>query len=193
VVSYDVPPVKGAEATAGQRTGLVSVPNFVSALRLPIAAAFFAVDGLLWRGVLLFFGALTDALDGWLARRLGMESRTGALIDPLFDKLFVTVALAAFLRGPYLGWLGFVILVSRDLYVGTAYLVAKLLKIGIPTQPRPGGKLVTFLQIVTLFVLLLAPDRVGVFMVAVAVASAIAIVDYTLVGVAGVRGRSRAA
>jgi phosphatidylglycerophosphate synthase len=72
-------------------------------------------------------------------------------------------------------------------------LVAKLLKIGIPTQPRPGGKLVTFLQIVTLFVLLLAPDRVGVFMVAVAVASAIAIVDYTLVGVAGVRGRSRAA
>jgi cardiolipin synthase len=193
VVSYDVPPVKGAEATAGQRTGLVSVPNVVSALRLPIAAAFFAVDGLLWRGVLLFFGALTDALDGWLARRLGMESRTGALIDPLFDKLFVTVALAAFLRGPYLGWLGFVILVSRDLYVGTAYLVAKLLKIGIPTQPRPGGKLVTFLQIVTLFVLLLAPDRVGVFMVAVAVASAIAIVDYTLVGVAGVRGRSRAA
>ncbi len=193
MVSYDVPPVKGAEATAGQRTGLVSVPNVVSALRLPIAAAFFAVDGLLWRGVLLFFGALTDALDGWLARRLGMESRTGALIDPLFDKLFVTVALAAFLRGPYLGWLGFVILVSRDLYVGTAYLVAKLLKIGIPTQPRPGGKLVTFLQIVTLFVLLLAPDRVGVFMVAVAVASAIAIVDYTLVGVAGVRGRSRAA
>ena len=192
MVSYDVPPVKGAEATAGQRTGLVSVPNVVSALRLPIAAAFFAVDGLLWRGVLLFFGALTDALDGWLARRLGMESRTGALIDPLFDKLFVTVALAAFLRGPYLGWLGFVILVSRDLYVGTAYLVAKLLKIGIPTQPRPGGKLVTFLQIVTLFVLLLAPDRVGVFMVAVAVASAIAIVDYTLVGVAGVRGRSRA-
>lgn len=169
------------------------MPNVVSALRLPIAAAFFAVDGLLWRGVLLFFGALTDALDGWLARRLGMESRTGALIDPLFDKLFVTVALAAFLRGPYLGWLGFVILVSRDLYVGTAYLVSKLLKIGIPTQPRPGGKLVTFLQIVTLFVLLLAPDRVGVFMVAVAVASAIAIVDYTLVGVAGVRGRSRAA
>jgi len=188
-----MPPVKGAEATAGQRTGLVSVPNVVSALRLPIAAAFFAVDGLLWRGVLLFLGALTDALDGWLARRLGMESRTGALIDPLFDKLFVTVALAAFLRGPYLGWLGFVILVSRDLYVGTAYLTAKLLGIDIPTQPRPGGKLVTFLQIVTLFVLLLAPDRVGVFMVAVAVASAIAIADYTLVGLAGVRGRSRAA
>ncbi len=185
--------VKGAEAAAGQRSTLVNVPNIISALRLPIAAAFFAVDGLLWRGVLLFLGALSDALDGWLARHLALESKTGALIDPLFDKLFVVVALAAFLRGPYLGWLGFLILISRDLYVGTAYLVAKLLSVRIPAQPRPGGKLVTFLQIVTLFVLLLAPERVSVFMVAVAVASAIAIVDYTLVGVAGVRGRSRAA
>lgn len=179
-------------ATA-RRSAWVLVPNFISALRLPIAAAFFAIDGLLWRGVLLSLGALTDALDGWLARTFRLESETGALMDPLFDKLFVLVALAAFLPGPYLGWGEFLILVSRDLYVGVAFLTAKLLRLVIPTQPRAGGKVVTFMQVVTLFVLLLAPDQVGLFTVAVAVASIIAIVDYTAVGLAGLRRRPKAA
>ena len=77
------------------RSSLAKLPNFISALRLPIAAAFVAVDDLLWRGVLLFLGALTDALDGWLARRLGVESKAGAIMDPAFDKLFVLITLAA--------------------------------------------------------------------------------------------------
>ncbi len=179
--------------TAAQRRSVLSyVPNLLSALRLPIAAAFFVTDGLIWRGVLLFLGALTDALDGWLARKLRVESAVGAIMDPLFDKLFVTVALAAFLPGPYLGWQQFLVLISRDLYVGTAYLAAKMLRIDIPTQSRPSGKLVTFLQVVTLFMLLLAPERFGVFLVAVGVAAAIAILDYTWAGVASLRGRSTA-
>ncbi len=166
-----------------------SIPSLISALRLPIAAAFFAVDSLLWRGVLLFLGALSDLLDGWVARRFRLESRTGALLDPLFDKLFVTVALAAFLPGPYLGWQEFLILISRDLYVGSGYLVARLLKVDVEVRARPSGKLVTVLQMVTLFVLLLAPERVGLFVVATGVASAIAVVDYTVAGAAAIRGR----
>jgi phosphatidylglycerophosphate synthase len=185
--------VNSASATATRRSAWVNVPNLVSALRLPIAAAFFAVDGLLWRGVLLFLGAMSDALDGWLARRFGLESKTGVIIDPLFDKLFVTVVLAAFLAGPDLGWRGFLVLISRDLYVGTGFLLAKALRINVPTQPRRSGKVVTFLQIVTLFVLLLAPERAELFIVAVGVASAIAIVDYTVVGVANLRRRSKTA
>ena len=168
-------------------------PSLISALRLPIAVVFFVVDGLLWRGVLLFLGALTDLLDGWVARRFRLESQTGALLDPLFDKLFVTIALAAFLQGPYLGGEEFLILISRDLYVGLGYLVAKHLNVEFEVESRPSGKLVTVLQMVTLFVLLLAPERVGVFVVAVAAASVIAIVDYTGAGVARVRGRQKAA
>jgi CDP-diacylglycerol--glycerol-3-phosphate 3-phosphatidyltransferase len=184
--------VTEVRVSAARNNRLAIVPNLISALRLPIAAAFFAVDGLVWRGVLLFVGALTDALDGWLARRLEVESETGALLDPLFDKLFVTVALAAFLPGPYLGWREFVILISRDLYVGFAFLVAKVRRIDIPAQPRPAGKLVTFLQIVTLFVLLLVPERVGVFLVVVGVASVIAILDYSVAWWAAINRRARA-
>jgi phosphatidylglycerophosphate synthase len=181
------------QATAGRRSAAIYVPSLISALRLPIAAAFLAIDGLLWRAALLFLGALTDVLDGWTARKLGLESKTGALVDPLFDKLFVLIALAAFLSGPYLGWWGFAILVSRDLYVGFGFLLAKLLRVDIFARARPGGKLVTVLQVVTLFVLLFAPDQVGIFIVLVAVASLIAIVDYTVAGVISLRESSREA
>lgn len=184
--------MSATSANAAPRTTLLTVPNVISALRLPIAAAFFAVDGVMWRGVLLLLGALSDALDGWVARHLGLETETGAIVDPLFDKLFVLIVLAAFLAGPYLEWWEFAILISRDLYVAIGYLTARLRGLPIGWHPRPAGKLVTFLQLVTLFVLLLAPAQAALFIVAVGVASAVAIVDYTLVRLAELRGRSRA-
>lgn len=183
----------GAEATIPRRSALSYVPNLLSASRLPIAAAFFFVDELLWRGVLLLLGALTDALDGWVARQFKVQSRVGVIMDPLFDKLFVLVVLAAFLAGPHLGWGQFLLLIARDLYVGFAYLAAKVLGIHVEAAPRPAGKSVTFLQVVSLFILLLSPQTVGAFVVVVAVASAIAIVDYTLVGIRILRRRARAA
>ncbi|MEE8551173.1 MAG: CDP-alcohol phosphatidyltransferase family protein [Gemmatimonadota bacterium] len=193
VSGVEAPVVSGAEATSTRRSSLVNVPNVLSALRLPIAAAFVAVDGLLWRGALLSLGALTDALDGWLARQFGQESKTGALLDPLFDKVFVLVALGAFVPGPYLGWPEFLILVSRDLYVVVVFLAAKLLRLAIPARARTSGKVVTFLQMATLFGLLLVPDLTSFFVVVVGLASAAAIADYTAVGLASVRQGSRAA
>ncbi len=176
-------------AVEARRSSLAVLPNLMSSLRLPIAVAFLVADTVLWRGVLLFVGALTDFLDGWLARKLRVESPTGALLDPLFDKLFVLIALAAFLPGPYLGWREFAVLISRDLYVGFGWLVAKLIRVHVRARSRPSGKLVTFLQVVTLFVLLFAPDQVGLFVVVVAVASIMAIVDYTVAGIVGLRER----
>ncbi len=188
-----VPGIAEDPGAADRRAGIVNVPNFISALRLPLAGAFFVVDGLVPRGIILFVGGFSDVLDGWLARRLRMESEAGALIDPLFDKLFVVVALAAFLPGPYLAWPGFMILISRDLYVASGFLVGKALGVSVSAHSRPSGKLVTFLQVVTLFVLLLMPERLKVFLIVVAVASLIAILDYTLVGMAALRRRSQTA
>ena len=39
------------------------------------------------------FGALTDWLDGWIARRFDMSSKFGAFLDPVADKLAVVIAL----------------------------------------------------------------------------------------------------
>jgi len=44
-------------------------------------------------GLLFAAAAITDSLDGYLARRLGQTTRLGAFLDPVADKLMVAVAL----------------------------------------------------------------------------------------------------
>jgi cardiolipin synthase len=50
--------------------------------------------------VVFVAAALTDWLDGWLARRLGQTSRFGAFLDPVADKLMVTAALLILVAYP---------------------------------------------------------------------------------------------
>jgi CDP-diacylglycerol---glycerol-3-phosphate 3-phosphatidyltransferase len=78
---------------------ILAVPLVVVLFYLPVGWADPAA-GLLFAGA-----AVTDSLDGYLARRMGLTSRLGAFLDPVADKLMVAVAL--------------VLLVSKDtqLYV----------------------------------------------------------------------------
>jgi CDP-diacylglycerol--glycerol-3-phosphate 3-phosphatidyltransferase len=80
-------------------------PNAVSALRLALAlaaAVLFLAFGLILAPILLsVVASLLDFLDGWLARRMRQITRLGEHLDPLADKVLVTVvfgALAWFLR-----------------------------------------------------------------------------------------------
>ena len=53
----------------------------------------------LWAAAGLFaLAAITDKIDGWLARRTGTETPVGRALDPLADKVLVALALLAFLR-----------------------------------------------------------------------------------------------
>jgi CDP-diacylglycerol--glycerol-3-phosphate 3-phosphatidyltransferase/cardiolipin synthase len=65
------------------------LPNILSLLRIPLAAAFpFAIDRpVLALGVLCAAGA-TDVLDGWIARSRGQVTAIGAIVDPISDKIF---------------------------------------------------------------------------------------------------------
>jgi len=82
-----------------------TVPNALSAARVLLALAA-AVLFLLWGPHLLpvfmcVAASLLDLLDGWLARRMGQVTRLGEHLDPLADKILMTViflALAWFLR-----------------------------------------------------------------------------------------------
>src|SRR5215472_3526806 len=79
-------------ATVGRfRTkDLLLVPNLLSLARIPLAAAFpLALPSRpLALGILALAG-ISDVLDGWLARKLGQATPTGAVVDPITDKLFV--------------------------------------------------------------------------------------------------------
>ncbi|HEY8077432.1 MAG TPA: CDP-alcohol phosphatidyltransferase family protein, partial [Labilithrix sp.] len=75
------------------------LPNVLSAMRIPLAALFpFVVTRPALAIAVLAAAALTDVLDGWLARRLGEATPTGALVDGIADKLLgasVLVSLVA--------------------------------------------------------------------------------------------------
>jgi phosphatidylglycerophosphate synthase len=77
---------------------LLTLPNALSVARLPLGGLFWVALG---RGPVLPFGvlaaaAVTDVLDGWLARRRGADpAGMGSWLDPICDKLFVGAVLAA--------------------------------------------------------------------------------------------------
>jgi len=74
------------------------IPNLLSGSRLALAPlAFYLIDNLMWRAaaILVLVAVLTDLLDGYLARRLQLESHWGGLLDHSSDAFFVTVTLAA--------------------------------------------------------------------------------------------------
>ena len=75
------------------------LPNTLTVSRLLLAGplGYFILQGnFQWALATALVAAATDALDGFLARRLGALSQLGAAIDPVADKVLVTVAFVCF-------------------------------------------------------------------------------------------------
>ena len=78
----------------------LTLPNFITLIRMAIVPFFVlaVAQGNYQLAFWTFFIAgLTDAFDGWLARRLDMESVFGAYLDPIADKLLVFAAVSVLL------------------------------------------------------------------------------------------------
>nr|WP_200834475.1 CDP-alcohol phosphatidyltransferase family protein [Amycolatopsis alkalitolerans] len=106
-----------------------TVPNILSLLRLAGVPVFLWLllgprqDG--WALALLVFSALTDWLDGKLARWLDQMSRLGQLLDPAADRLYIGATLIAFLVRGIIPWWIFAPLVLRELVVGVCILALR--------------------------------------------------------------------
>lgn len=163
-------------------SGFLTLPNLLSLARFPLAVAFVAVESTGARVVLLAAAALSDLLDGWLARRRG-ATRTGALLDPIADKTFVLLAISTFLWNGELSVRDYFILLSRDFATAVGFIVAYYLPGLDPAdfKSRWPGKIVTVLQLLSLLTLLVQPSLFSLLVPLVAVASMWTIVDYTLV------------
>ncbi|NBO37297.1 CDP-diacylglycerol--glycerol-3-phosphate 3-phosphatidyltransferase [bacterium] len=75
-------------------------------------------------GVLFALAAITDFFDGWIARKYGVETVLGKLLDPLADKLLVVSALILLVEKHRLaGWMA-VVLIVRDLAINAIRLAA---------------------------------------------------------------------
>jgi CDP-diacylglycerol--glycerol-3-phosphate 3-phosphatidyltransferase/cardiolipin synthase len=164
------------------RGRFLSLPNSVSLSRIALAAAFVAYPGRGWRIALIAAAAVTDMLDGWLARRNESVTRWGALLDPITDRVFALAAVSSFLFGGLLTTGQYFTLISRDLATAVGFLVARTVSWLRPVafSARVSGKIVTSAQLATLAAVLLYPPAVMPLVVLVGLASAWSIADYTL-------------
>ena len=114
-----------------------------------LAAAVFAV------------AAITDGLDGWIARRRDAVTTFGKLMDPLADKLLIIAALVALVSLDRLAaWVAMVI-IARELAITVVRTVAA--EQGVVISASPLGKLKTVLQVAAVFALIAAhPAPLGV-------------------------------
>ena len=168
--------------TMTPRRTLGTLPNILSCSRLALAAGFVASSTRETQIGIIGVAAVTDFLDGWLARRVHATSRWGAMLDPIADRFFVLTVVASMLFAGALSTGAYFILIMRDLATAVGFIVARIIPWlrTVPFQARISGKLVTVLQLITLATLLVLPDVAPWLLAVVAVASVLSIVDYTL-------------
>lgn len=170
--------------------GFLTVSNLLSLSRIPLGLSLLALSDQRWLAAVVAVGALTDFLDGLIARLSGTTSEIGELLDPFCDKLFVLLGLLSFLPGGPLDWAGFLILIIRDVFTAGSFLLSLLVGRSLAFRSRMGGKVTTGLQVGTFFALIFWPRGVPLFVLLVGVASVYAVIDY---GMHGIRRRQREA
>ncbi len=148
---------------------VITLPTWLTLLRIalvPVLVACFysPMPGTNVVAAMLFIViAMTDWLDGWLARRYGLTSAFGAFLDPVADKLTVTVVLFVIVQQdptPLMAIIG-AIIVGREISI-TA-LREWMATIGQRTQTRVAwvGKFKTIVQMTALTLLLYKHDFLG--------------------------------
>lgn len=164
------------------RERFATLPNALSLSRIVLAVAFVLAGSTAVRVAVLVVASVSDWLDGWLARRAGTASRWGALLDPITDRVFALTAVSVFLYEGALGTAEYFVLLSRDIMTAIGFLVARAVAWlrTVEFKARFVGKVVTALQLATLFVILLAPEWTGIMVAVVGIGSVVAIADYTL-------------
>jgi cardiolipin synthase len=99
--------------------------------------------------VVFVCAAATDLLDGYVARRRGLQSRLGAFLDPMADKLLLV---SSFVTLTWLNALPFwiaAVVISRDVILMVGALAIHMAGGRIHPRPTRAGKLATFFQVLT--------------------------------------------
>lgn len=96
------------------------LPNSLTVLRLLLAlplGVFILRADYTWALGIGVLAGLSDALDGFIARRLGALSRFGAALDPLADKVLITVAFVCLALAGLVPWYVAAVVITRDLVI----------------------------------------------------------------------------
>jgi len=92
---------------------IVLIPIFLIVFYLPLSWSHFGAFAVFW------LAAVSDILDGYLARKLNQSSAFGAFIDPVADKLMVVVALVMIAQDYQAWWISVaaIIMIAREVFI----------------------------------------------------------------------------
>jgi cardiolipin synthase (CMP-forming) len=128
----------------------VNLPNLITLARIlsvPLVVWAIASGEMLVAFLLFLAAGISDAVDGFLAKRFGMTSELGAYLDPLADKvLIVSIYVALGISGAVPGWL-VILVVSRDIMIIGAVMLSWLVGKPVEVKPLLVSKLNTAAQI----------------------------------------------
>ena len=138
-----------------------NVPNTLTIIRLAaiplMAHEILTMEGASTEAFILFvFIWVTDALDGYIARKYNLVTKLGTVLDPLADKLFqITTAYCLYKIGLLPMW------VPLFLFIKDCFLIlggGRLFKEGVVVPARMSGKIATFLLAVGFGIILIFPE-----------------------------------
>ena len=151
--------------------------DLLSMLRIPLAVAFLLVSHPGWRLGIVGAAALSDLLDGPLARRLG-SSLYGPVLDPIADKLFMAAAVGVVAFSGRLEIYEIVGVLLRDIVATVAFAATLISHQPRAIPARSSGKAVTVAQILTLVAFLIDSPYLRPIAWATTAIAVIAIWDY---------------
>ena len=145
------------------------IPNLLSLLRIFLALpvlVFFSKGFYFSASVLFILAALTDLLDGFLARKYKLDSDLGSLLDLIADKILVAIViiwLASYFKNPVLVIFS-ILIISRELIIShiRAFMAGKKLEL-VKMKADSFGKIKTFSQMTGISCLLVSPVFGSVF------------------------------
>jgi len=168
----------------------MGLANWLTVLRILLIPVFVSllVYGKPGVALLVFLtAAVTDLLDGYVARRRGSQSRLGAFLDPMADKLLLS---ASFVTLTYLKALPFwiaAVVITRDVILIMGALLIHMVGARIYPHPTWAGKAATFSQVLTVLAGLggryvHAPRSAGGFMWLAAIFTVLSGLQYIMHG-----------
>ncbi len=138
---------------------LVMIPLFVATFYLTVLPYNYLISA-----IIFLLAALTDFLDGYIARKYNLVTNLGKFLDPIADKVLVSTALIVMLLPltnepallPFYGAIAVAIILARELIVSGFRIVAA--SNGKVLAADKSGKIKTFVQDIAVIVLLVSAD-----------------------------------
>src|SRR5436189_5576618 len=151
-------PVGGDDEARGPRQGAnLSIPNLITLGRIllvPVVVWAITAGEMRVAFVLFLAAGISDAVDGFLAKRFGMTTELGAYLDPLADQaMLVSMYITLGIIEAIPRWL-VIIVVSRDIMIVCAVILSLVVDKPVPLKPLMVSKLNTVAQIVLVAVAL---------------------------------------